>query len=51
MPDKVALKFYQLKMIIVHLGDDPGRTVIGKFGEFFGKVNRLIRHDWPSASL
>src|SRR5437667_1392294 len=42
MPHKLALNLHEFEVIVVHLGDDLWRPLVGKLRKLLGKV------DWPS---
>ena len=44
MPDELSLYLRDLEVIIIHLPNDFGRPLLGKFVEFIVKVDGLIIH-------
>jgi len=44
MPDEVALKFDELELVVVHLGDHFGGPVVVDEGEFLGEVDGGVGH-------
>ncbi len=42
---ELTLKFDKFKMVVIHLGNDPGRPMVGEFYQFFLKVDGIIVHN------
>ena len=44
VPDKFALELHELKVVVIHLGDDLRRPVLRELGELLGQFDRVPFH-------
>jgi hypothetical protein len=51
VPDKLALQFNKLEMIIVQLSDDLGRLLFSDHAQFLIEINYFGLHDDPPYEL